>query len=137
VTAETLRALQEILLALGVALLVTTLSEVVVGAAFGVGSKGLLAILCVNLVTNPALNIALRVLGSAEGALVYLDPWLPYLLALEVTVVLVEWRLLVWVFRGTRGTAPRLLGLSASMNAASLVFGAMASQLLYRVLYYP
>jgi hypothetical protein len=127
------------------ALIGTLAIELPVAALFGVGKRGLLAVLFVNLVTNPLFNAALFGLYGVEmltlEASVYrgrpqsrqltalaVSPvhWLA-LAAFEIAIVLVEWGLLVWALRRTAGSRRRLLALSLCMNAVSAIAGVVIS----------
>jgi hypothetical protein len=74
-----------------------------------------LAVAMINCITNPALNAFLLLLAWL-GATVTL----PLIVFLETPVVLVEWRLLVYVNSRPKG---RLLAFSFAANAASFVAG--------------
>jgi hypothetical protein len=120
-------------------LLVTLVLETAVAAVFRVGRRALRAVACVNLVTNPLLNALLLVLFGLDVGFTHRTrnpdygkdrevigkaTWLRVtLVALEVVIVIVEWRLLVWATRGTRNRSRRLLGLSIAMNAVSGLLG--------------
>ena len=73
-------------------------------------------VMLINVITNPLLNYIIMVNGyfhlvSQTNAM---------MLCLEVGIVFVEWRLLVWVLR--RG-AIKMLVLSVVMNASSFLAG--------------
>jgi hypothetical protein len=127
------------------ALIGTLAVELPVAALFRVGRRGLLAVLFVNLVTNPLFNAVLFGLYGVEMLMrdAYLyrgrpvsrqltalasSPvhWLT-LAALEIAIVLVEWGLLVWALRRTAGRSRRLLALSLCMNATSAIIGVVIS----------
>jgi hypothetical protein len=127
------------------ALIGTLAVELPVAALFRVGKRGLLAVLFVNLVTNPLFNAALFGLYAVESMLreahLYRGRpvsrqltafasspahWLT-LAALEIAIVLVEWGLLVWALRSTAGSRRRLLALSLCMNAMSAIIGIVVS----------
>jgi len=123
--------------------------ELPVAALFGVGKRGLLAVLLVNLVTNPLFNAALfglygvemlmreassyrgRPVVSQQLTALAASPvhWLT-IAALEIAIVLVEWGLLVWALRRTAGSRRRLLALSLCMNATSAIVGVVISLML-------
>jgi hypothetical protein len=106
------------------ALALTLLVELPVAAALGLRSRrALAAVLCVNLVTNPALNLLLASTEQTSFG------GLPRLLigVVEVAVVLIEWRLLLWALGGKSGT---MLRTSAVMNAASWAAGVVVFSLL-------
>lgn len=101
------------------ALLLTLAVELPVAALLGLrNSRALLAVVAVNLLTNPALNLALIALAlsgrgvGAAGALA--------LCALEIAAVSAEWVLLLAVLGGSRR---RTLGVAIAMNAASFAAG--------------
>lgn len=105
---------------LSFALVVTIFIEVLVAGAFGVGRRGLLATGLVSVVTNPMLNLTV---GYVQGTRAVDNPSYANILlvAAELLVVVIEWRLLLWALRATAGSPRRLLGLSISMNLASAV----------------
>ena len=120
-------------------LAVTVASEwVVARGVFELEGRDLGAIVVVNLVTNPVLNsFFLMLWGLAIGMkMIFVEvPGAPgkggylttavaswvylALLAFEVVIVLVEWRLLAWAVAGRAGTSWRVLRLSVAMNAVS------------------
>jgi hypothetical protein len=120
-------------------LLVTLALETAVAAVFRVGRRALRAVACVNLVTNPLLNALILVLFALDVGftrrswnpgygkdheIISTATWLwVTLAAIEVVIVIVEWRLLVWATRGTRNRSSRLLALSVAMNAVSGLLG--------------
>jgi hypothetical protein len=126
------------------ALIGTLAIELPVAALFGVGKRGLLAVLFVNLVTNPLFNAALFGLYGVEIvmrenaalrdrpgrplALLAVGPvhW-STLATLEIAIVVVEWGLLGWALRHTAGSRGRLLGLSLCTNATSAIVGVVIS----------
>ena len=99
------------------ALILTIAIEVSIAWLFGLRSKTeLWAVVLINVITNPLLNYFIMVNGnfhliSQTNALV---------LCLEAVIVLVEWRLLVWVLR--QGVKKMLL-LSFVMNTCSYLVG--------------
>jgi hypothetical protein len=98
------------------ALLLTVLIEGAVAWLFGYrAGRALLAVSMVNCLTNPALNFLLLFLAWL-GVVVRL----PLVLLLEGLVVVVEWRLYVYVFEQPKG---QLLLLSLMANAASFLAG--------------
>ena len=130
------------------ALIGTLAIELPVASLFGVGERGLLAVLFVNLVTNPLFNAALFGLYGVETTLreaslyrgrpqsrlltAYAaspDHWVA-IVVLEIAIVFVEWGLLVWALRRTAGSSRRLLALSLSMNATSAIVGVIISLVL-------
>ncbi len=74
-----------------------------------------LALALINVITNPALNYLILVLG-------YLGIHITFVLIaiLEILVMIVEWQLLVYIFRGPKG---RFLFISVLANAASFLVG--------------
>jgi hypothetical protein len=109
---------------LGSALFVTLLVEIIVAAFFRVGWLGIAAVVLVNLVTNPVLGL---IVIAAATAGVGLPAWAStaVLLVLEIAIVLLEWRLLVWALNDAAGSSRKLLVLSIVMNAASFLVGAL------------
>lgn len=115
---------------------VTCVIETLVAKVFKVDSEGLRVVLLANCVTNPVLNVVLvtaylkgwgfRFVGTSRnygwGVYVPTGLYLAMFMLLELVVVLVEWRLLVWVL-GRRISHQRLLLLSVFMNAASAALG--------------
>jgi len=104
-------------MALILALLLSILVEVPVAALFGYWRPWQIAIVAlINVITNPPMNYLLL--------LNYHFGWVPrttFLIAmLEIAVVFVEWRLLLFAFRQKPW---RLLALSATMNFCSYVAG--------------
>jgi len=99
------------------ALALTLAVEVGVAFLFGLrGKRELGAVVAVNIITNPLLNYFV-----VAGAYFHLiSPNSALILLLEVFVVLVEWRLLVYALRED---SKRMFALSALMNAASFVVG--------------
>ncbi len=80
-------------------------------------SQYMLAVVVINIITHPALNYLILVFG-------YLGIQVTYLLIaiLEMLVVVVEWQLLVYMFRGSKG---RFLITSLLANAASFFIGVL------------
>ena len=110
-------ALGSTALTLATALALTLLIEVPVAWLRGLkGRRALGAVVLVNVITNPAINYVLLVVGRLASNRVY---WVA-VAVLEVLVVLAEWRLLLWVLGGS---PRRLLVTSALMNAASFTVG--------------
>jgi hypothetical protein len=99
------------------ALLLTIAIEVIVALLFGLRSKQeLWTVVLINVITNPLLNYLITVNGYF-----HLIPQTTILiLCLEVAVVLVEWRLLVWVLRQS---TKKMLLLSFVMNTCSYLAG--------------
>jgi hypothetical protein len=131
-----LTALDAILLPLGV----TVAIETPVAALFGLRSRALATAASVSFVTNPPLNLLLLMLywlGAGYTKVYSEDPhhlehvvtapshWM-MLGLLEVIVVVVEWRLLVWALAGSSGTSRKLLVVSIVMNAVSATLGTLA-----------
>jgi hypothetical protein len=113
-----------VLILFAVALAATLAVEALVALAFRGGSRGVLAVSGTNLVTNPLFNLVLLLAAYILGA--GGPDWaphgwllLPLTIALEVLVVAVEWRILVYVTRGTWGSSRRLLLFSVVANLAS------------------
>ena len=99
------------------ALLLTIAIEVIVALLFVLRSKQeLWTVVLINVITNPLLNYLITVNGYF-----HLIPQTTILiLCLEVAVVLVEWRLLVWVLRQS---TKKMLLLSFVMNTCSYLAG--------------
>jgi hypothetical protein len=130
--------LDAILVAILAPLGVTIVLETGVAVLFGLRRKGLAAVVCINCITNPTLNVLPVLLvyaglgfktthpdiarsGTLEAAPTFWG-WLN-LCVLEVVVMLVEWRVLARVL-GSKGlSSRRLLELSAVMNTVSAVLG--------------
>ena len=108
------------------ALALTLAIEIPVAALFRVGRRGLAAVAWINVITNPVYNLALVLVvlatgfGFGQGAVATLS--VP---VLEVVVVLVEWRMLVWALHGTAGSSRKMLALSVTMNVASALAGVL------------
>lgn len=138
------------LMFLGAALVPTILVEMMVASLFRVGPRGLKAVVLVNLVTNPLLNVALALLyglgfgiwqtsvfvqsmGRSEFATHTLWFFYAAFVALEVAVVFVEWGLLRWALRHDAISSRRLLAMSVCMNAASVALGIPLPRLLLKL----
>jgi hypothetical protein len=115
-------------------LVATVVVELLVALPFRVGRRGLAAVVLVNGVTNPLLNLfLLTVYGlgigfkwvpfSNERAVV----WYVIFFVAEAVVVLVEWRLLNWVLR-KYVSSRRLLVLAVAMNVVSAGLGLLLQQ---------
>ena len=99
------------------ALILTIVIEVSVAWLFGLRSKTeLWTVILINVITNPLLNYLIMVNGYFH----LISQVNVLILCLEAVIVLVEWRLLVWVLR--QGTK-KMLVLSVVMNAASYLAG--------------
>ena len=107
--------------------LATTLAlELPTAALFGVGKRGLGAVVLANLVTNPLFNLVFVLIVFLLG----LNAWtylasLPVAVVLEIAVVIAEWRLLVWALRTTGGSSMKLLAMSVTMNLVSGLVGTL------------
>ena len=122
-----------LLVRMGVALAVTVAIEVPVAAALGLRSRtALVAVLMVNLVTNPALN-ALYLAAAGLGWLQSLpgQALVALFLVAEGLVVVIEWRLLLWALGGR---SLRMFATSLAMNAASAGIGLLLAPVLGHVL---
>lgn len=98
-------------------LLLTIITEAIVAILIGFRTKDeILAVVCINLITNPALNYFLVVNDYFHFA--KMDT--TFILLLEASVVLIEWRLLVFAFRKNR---KELFILSLMMNISSYALG--------------
>jgi hypothetical protein len=98
------------------ALLLTVIIEA--GVAYLLGfrtSRFLTALAAINVITNPALNYLILVLAYLGTEVSF-----PWIVLLEVLVVILEWRLLVYVFREPKG---RFLIVSFLGNATSFLIG--------------
>lgn len=101
------------------ALLVTEIVEVAVALFLGYRRwRAILAVILVNLVTNPSLNYLLF-LNECLGLIKYR---FPLILFLELAVVVVEWALLVFTLREDKKS---LFILSFAMNTCSYLTGVL------------
>lgn len=101
------------------ALLLTEIVEIAVALVLGYRrAREIIAVILVNLVTNPALNYLLF-LNDSFGVI---RQRLPLILFLELGVVLVEWALLVFTLRRNKTS---LLVLSFTMNTCSYLTGVL------------
>ncbi len=102
------------------ALFLTIAIELAVAFVFGFRKKTeMLAVIFVNLITNPVLNYF--VIFGEHFSLFKIN--FTVTLLLEILVVLVEWRLLVYALREKSG---KLLVLSFGMNLCSYIVGILA-----------
>ena len=88
------------------------------GVAYLLGLRkrqSMLAVLAINVITQPALNYLLLLLGYLNVNVTF-----TLILALEILVVLVEWQLLVYVLRAPKG---RFLAVSFLANTLSFLVG--------------
>jgi len=100
-----------------VALLITILVESMVARLAGLRQRHeSSAVVCINVITNPALNYFLWLNAYYR----FVDMNLGIIYVLEALVVLVEWRLLVFTLRRD---PKRMLALSLLMNFCSYAFG--------------
>lgn len=121
--AEAARIAGSFLASLGLALGLTLIIELAVAAGvFGLRAKHEFAVIALaSIATNPALNIILTLTMALIGRSSLADPPMPAILAaLEILVVLVEWRLIAWALPDRRN---RAFFISLTMNATSLVAG--------------
>ena len=119
----TARAAGAILASFAIALALTLAVELAVaGLVFHMRTRRELGIVALaNAITNPTLNLALMLVATATGSRTLADPaMLLALVVLEGTAVLVEWRIFAWALPEHRD---RALGISITMNAASLALG--------------
>jgi hypothetical protein len=101
------------------ALLLTEIVEVAVALFLGYRRpKEIIAVILVNVVTNPSLNYLLF-LNDYYG---FIRRGLVLILLLEAAVVLIEWALLVFALRRNK---KGLLGLSFTMNTCSFLVGVL------------
>jgi len=99
------------------ALLLTIAIEVIVALLFVLRSKQeLWTVVLINVITNPLLNYLITVNGYFH----LISQTTILILCLDVAVVLVEWRLLVWVLRQS---TKKMLLLSFVMNTCSYLAG--------------
>jgi hypothetical protein len=109
-----------------IALVSTLFFELLVAVPFSLGRRGLGAVALVNLLMNPLYNLAFLTaiytfgLGSSDFS-PFDWRWVVGITSviLETAVVLVEWRLLVWVTQGTSGSSRKLLAFSIAANVVS------------------
>jgi hypothetical protein len=78
-------------------------------------SQYMLAVVMINVITHIILNYLILVLGYLS-----IDVTFALIVTLELMVVIVEWQLLVYVFRGPKG---RFLTISALANTMSFFIG--------------
>lgn len=98
------------------ALLLTLIIEG--GVAYLLGfrkSQSMLTIALINVITNLTLNYLILVLGFLN-----VDASLALIVVLEILVVIVEWQMLVYVFRNPKG---RFLIISILANTMSFFIG--------------
>ena len=123
------RAAGAVLASFALALALTLAIELAVAAlGFGLRTRRELgSVALANVLTNPALNLVLMVVMALTGQRAPIEPApLAALAALECTAVIVEWRILAWALPEHRS---RALGISLTMNAASLLVGIAAHAL--------
>jgi hypothetical protein len=133
-------ALYSVALALGL----TVAIETGVAALLGLRGRALAAVVWVNFVTNPLLNLAWLSIfwlgfgykavpsspsGVAGGAAIATWAWL-VLVIMEVIVVLSEWAILRLVVERPALSHKRLLTISLAMNAVSATLGTFVLTLL-------
>jgi hypothetical protein len=110
-------ALIELIATIVIALVLTLIIEIIVALLLGYKKKEyLLAIIGVNLVTNPVLNFLIQ----SNAQIKLFDYNIYSILFLEVVVVIIEFLLLWFIFRKERN---KMLVLSITMNAASFMVG--------------
>lgn len=112
--------------------------ETTVAALFGLRCRALGAVVSLNLVTNPLLNLFfISLIGVGVGYTtvgagfpgpqidqVLTVPWVWVLLVvLEAAVVIAEWRGLIWTLGRQVATPRRLLSVSIVMNVVSATLG--------------
>jgi hypothetical protein len=103
------------------ALILTIIIESFVAFLFGHrGRDTYFAIFAINLITNPVLNYVILIIQSV--GLFNINFF--YLLLLELIVILVEWRMLVYVLSVS---SKKLLSLSMIMNLGSFLFGLLVN----------
>jgi hypothetical protein len=100
------------------ALLLTVAIEGAIAWLFGFrAAQSQLSVAMINCITNPSLNFLLLVLAWRG-----VEVTLPLVTVMEVLVVMVEWRLLVYVFENP---GQRLFYLSLVANMASFLAGVL------------
>ncbi len=100
------------------ALALTLVSEGSIAYLFGLRKRqAVLAVAAINVMTNLILNYCLFLLGYLGVAVSFM-----LVVALEILVVVIEWRLLVYVFREP---TERFLLLSIVANTASFLAGVL------------
>jgi len=103
------------------ALALTEAVELTMAALLGLRTRRALAtVALINLVTNPVLSFLAWLLARFVDWAGGTATAIPVLLAAETVVVLVEWRLLLWVLGGA---SRRMLLVSLALNAASAGVG--------------
>jgi len=101
------------------ALFLTIIIELIVAFFFGFRKKiDIIAIIFINLLTNPILNYLLLV----NDYFSFFKSSLLIILFLEAIVVLLEWKLLVFALQGK---SKKLLALSLVMNFCSYIVGVL------------
>ena len=129
-----------LLLEIGVLLLLTLAVELLVGVSFRLSKRGLLALCCANLVTNPVLNLVLALSLGVTGyppsgpGLIGVAISYVAVVVLEVLVVVAEWMLLRWMLGTSEGSSRKLLRLSLTANVASFVVGPAGFAILWSML---
>jgi len=99
-----------------IALLLTIICEGLVAYLIGLRSRDyILAIALINVITHPILNYLILVLSNLELNVTFM-----FIVFLEVLVVIAEWQLLVYIFRGSK---VRFLITSFLANTASFLAG--------------
>ena len=109
------------------ALALTEAVELPLAALLGLRTRrALTTVALINLLTNPVLNYLGWVLARFGDGAAAPATAIPVLVAAEAVVVLIEWRLLLWVLGGA---SRRMLLVSLALNTASagagLVFWAL------------
>lgn len=104
------------------ALAVTICLETLICVLFRFRGRALGAVAAINLVTNPLLNLILLLLCSPSA-----PRWSFWLTVgvLEIAVIFVEWRMLVWILGTTVTTSRRLMIVSGVMNTTSATLGTL------------
>jgi|WetSurMetagenome_2_1015567.scaffolds.fasta_scaffold01400_3 hypothetical protein len=129
---------------MALALGLTVTIETGVAALLGLRGRALAAVVWVNFVTNPLLNLVWLSIfwlgfgykavpsspsGVAAGAAI--ATWMWFVLAfMEVIVVFSEWAILSLVVERSAVSRPRLLTISLAMNAVSATLGTFVLTLL-------
>jgi hypothetical protein len=109
-------------IAVAAPLAVTVFIETSIAAILGLRGLSLGAVVAVNFVTNPILNLVMIFLS---GFLVPMSWSWPVLGVLEGLVIVVEWRVLGWVLGSESTTSRKLMVVSFVMNAVSATLGTL------------
>jgi hypothetical protein len=101
------------------ALLLTIVIELLVACFFGYRKKlEIFSIICINLLTNPLLNYLFLINNHFSFMIINLF----VIISLEVLVVLIEWKLLVYALHEN---SRKMFVLSLAMNFCSYIAGVL------------